>query len=397
MANEVTAFLNSEVPALLSDLQKYVEEHGGSNLAPRDSVPSMTYEGKVWAIAINGEKTKLQKRDDDGDLVPVPVVRVVVLDWAKERGRAYYEGAYDPGKPGRPRCWTEDGKKPDATVKEPCAKTCEECEFSKKGSRVTDNGKATVACSQHRMIVVLPITKNGFFEQPLRMKLAITSDYDGQSPDLEASGWYAFSNFMQLMRSRKVGHTAMLVVKMKFDPGVAYPKIIFGFDRWLTPDEQRHAVPLAFTEPVKKLLGGTFTPEGADGKLKDQTAEAETGDAEEADETEGATEDPAAKAAAEAAAKAAAEAAAKEAAKAARKAKKEAEAKAAAEAAAKAAAAAAVDDDDEGDIELPSTTAAEPPKTAEPAKETKTAVQQPKPAETKVPDNVSALLKDWDA
>lgn len=235
----------------------------GSNIADKLTVPSLSFEGKVWQISVNGDKSKLMKRNADGDEEPVSVLRVVVLDYAKRRGRAFYEGAYDPAKPGTPKCWSDDGLAPDTNVSEPQSTKCETCPMSVKGSKVSDNGKAVTACSQHRMLAVVPAHKLDF--EPLRMKIAITSDFDKQSPDLAAQNWHAFSNYLDFLKSKGVGHTGALVTKMRFDPTVAYPKLIFSPDRWLETNELAIIAPVAKSEGVAKLLAGTWTPAGADG------------------------------------------------------------------------------------------------------------------------------------
>lgn len=237
------------------------------NIAERTTVPSLSYEGKVWTISANGERTKLMKRDADGDEIPMAVMRVAVLDYAKRRGRAYYEGTYDPGKPGAPLCWSEDGVKPHPSVPEPKCGTCDGCPLAVKGSKVTDSGKAVTACSQHRMVVVAPIGK---LDMPLRMKLAITSDWDKNSPELEKEGWFAFNNYTDFLRTKGINHTATVVTKMRFDPNVAYPKVMFSPDRWLTEAEAATVKPLLKSEQVTSLLAGTYTPAGVDGKRIDE-------------------------------------------------------------------------------------------------------------------------------
>lgn len=124
--------------------------------------------------------------------------------------------------------------------------------MSIKGSKITDSGKATTACSQHRMVAVVPANNLAF--TPLRMKLAITSDYDKQSPDLEAQGWQAFSNYTASLRGKGVQHTAALVTKMRFDPGAAYPKVLFSPDRWLTEPELAQVASLVRSDSVKALV-----------------------------------------------------------------------------------------------------------------------------------------------
>jgi hypothetical protein len=190
-------------------------------------------------------------------------MRVVVLDYAKRRGRAYYEGAYDPAKPGSPLCWSDDGVKPHASVKEPKCGTCEGCPLAVKGSKITEQGKAVTACSQHRMIVVVPAGKLDF--TPMRMKLAITSDWDKNSPELEQQGWFAFNNYTDFLRTKSVPHTAAIVTKMKFDPNVPYPKVMFSPDRWLEQDELAQVRTVLKSDAVSGLLNGTWSPAGVDG------------------------------------------------------------------------------------------------------------------------------------
>jgi hypothetical protein len=248
----------SQLPSHVADFFK--EE---SNIAERNTVPSLSYEGKVWTVSINGQKTKLMKRDENGDETAVPVMRVVILDYNKKKGRTYYEGAYDPAKPGTPLCWSEDGVTPNQRAQAPQASSCATCPWSVKGSKTTEQGKQVTACSQHRMIAVVPA--NNLDAPPLRMKLALTSLWDINSPDQQAAGWYAFDNYLDLLRTKGVPHSAGLVTKMKFDPNTAYPKVLFSADRWLEDDEMVKVREMTRSQEVKNLLGGTFTPDGVNG------------------------------------------------------------------------------------------------------------------------------------
>lgn len=208
-----------------------------TNLIERNRIPTLNYAGKVWSISLpDGTRTNLTRRNEDGDSEPVQTLRVVVMDYAKHRGRAFYEGAYDPEKISLPACWSDDGDKPSAQVAEPKSTSCRTCPFSVKGSKITEAGKAVTACSQQRHVVVLPLV-GGLTMPPLRLKLAITSLFDKQSPDLEKEGWRAFENYVDFLRGNGAKHTATIVTKMKFDPSANYPKVIFSAERWLEPHE----------------------------------------------------------------------------------------------------------------------------------------------------------------
>jgi hypothetical protein len=274
MTQELTAFdPKAGVPAHVANF--FGEE--GSNIQDRATVPSLSPQGKVWTLSLDGQKTRLEKRDSDGEVVPVSVMKVVILDYAKRRGRTYYEGAYDPDKESAPICWSDDGITPDATVPDEVKSTktsfkCDTCPLAAKGSKVTDQGKAIAACSQHRMLAVVPANKLDF--TPLRLKIAMTSDWDKQSPDAEAQGWYAFSNYTDYLKAKNVQHTAAVVTKMKFDTSAAFPKIFFAAERWLDASELATVAPITKSEEVQKLLGGTYTPAGPDGVNKHETTAA---------------------------------------------------------------------------------------------------------------------------
>lgn len=271
MANALTLFdqLNAVKGGFVlpADAAGFLDEVG-SNITDRATVPSMTYAGKEWTISMNGEKTRVERRDSDGDMVPVATVKVVVLGYNPKRGRAYYEGSYDRDKIAMPICWSDDGDAPDASVPadQKQAAKCAACPLAVKGSKVSDNGKQTKACSEHRMMAVMPVTPTMDF-QPLRLKIAITSDWDKQSPDNEAKGWFGFQNYTEFLRAKGITHSALLVTKMKFD-NTEYPKIIFSPDRFLTAEEREIIKPAVLGDEVKNLIAGRFTPNGVDGTEK---------------------------------------------------------------------------------------------------------------------------------
>jgi hypothetical protein len=376
--NALTLFNEASVPAHIA--QVFATE---SNIQSRASTPQLSYKGKVWQTVINGESVKLTRKDAEGDSVPLSVMRVVVLDYAKRRGRAYYEGAYNPDDIGSPVCWSDDGVAPDPHVANPQASKCDGCPKSIKGSNVTDNGRSVAACSSHRLLAVVPTSQLYF--TPLRLKLAVTSDYDKQSPDQEAQGWFAFQQLTDFLRSRGATHTAALSIKMKFDSDAEYPKVLFAADRWLTPEEVDITVPLSKSEEIAKLISGTRTPSPtAEPKALASMPEAAVGsDDDDSDRAEAAI------AAAKAeAAKVAAKAEAAKVAKAAAKAEAEAAAKAEAAKVAARAKAAAEDDDDDV-IELPGTAV----KDVTPL--TKAAAKSTPEASADIPDTVKSLLADW--
>lgn len=205
------------------------------NIAPRTSINQLSYRGKTWRRVIKGEEIVLTRTSQDtGEQEPVPVVSVVILDHNKNRSRSFFEGNYEEGKNTAPRCYSTDGVTPDASVHEPICGTCAQCPNAVKGSKITESGKATTACSPFKRVAVIPSAQIGQHPAML-LKLAQTSIWDKDNPE-EAKGWYAWDNYLDMLRARGAKHTAMVETRIKFDL-TAYPKLLFSASRWLSPEE----------------------------------------------------------------------------------------------------------------------------------------------------------------
>lgn len=238
----VPFFQQAAVPAELADAFA-----GASNIAERNLVPSLTFRGKVWRITVAGETHDLMNGED-----PKPAVDVVVLAQLPKRSRAFYEGSFVEGESKPPRCWSTDGAVPDAEVQDPCGKTCAACPNAVKGSKVTDNGKAIAACSQFRRLVVVPANDLGF--EPLLLRIPQTSIWDKDNAENEQKGFYAWDQYIDMLRARNVNHTASVVTKLRFDKRMAYPKILFGPVRFISGEELPAVKELIDSDKVKALL-----------------------------------------------------------------------------------------------------------------------------------------------
>lgn len=208
----------------------------GENIGPRVTINQLSYRGKSFRRVVDGEEIVLTRNDPDtGDKVPVQIVSIVVLDHNKGRSRAFYEGEYEEGKNTAPKCFSGDGVKPDASVAEPCAATCASCPNSVKGSKITPQGKQTTACAPYKRVAVVPSASVGT-HVPLLLRLAQTSVWDKDNPH-EAEGWYAWDQYLDMLRARGAKHTGAVETRVKFDTEAAYPKLLFSASRWLNAEE----------------------------------------------------------------------------------------------------------------------------------------------------------------
>lgn len=251
MSKEVTLFGSGAfvIPKHIAELQSEFR-----NIDAVTTVPSLTYEGRTWSVNVNGQKTRLVKRDENGDEVAMPVMRVVVLDYNKRRGRAYFTGAFDPANTSGPACWSNDGIMPDKAVAEPQAHECANCPMAAKGSRVTEQNRPVAACGQFRLLAVAPL--NGLGGPALKLKLAVTSDYDETSPDMAKDNYFAWQQYKKWLQSRNVVATNTVVTKLRFDPKTTYPKVMFQAERFLDDDEAAKVRISMANGDIGAILGG---------------------------------------------------------------------------------------------------------------------------------------------
>lgn len=403
MATEIIPFVAGQMPA---HIKAFVETN--SNIVERQTVNSLNYGGKQFSITIGGKKTNMMRKGESGELEPISILPIVILGYNPRRGRNFYIKGYDEKKPTAPDCFSEDGVTPSTDAKLKQHATCKGCPKSIKGSKVSEDGTdAAVACGEHRMLACVPSKKMDM--TPLRLKIAITSDWDTRSPQEEAQGWYSFSKYTDFLNNIGVSHTAAVVTLVKMDPNSKYAKLFFKVQGYIGDQETLDFLAaLSKSDKVNDLLNGSFGPNSDSGKTEEGGGEP-PGATKPETKPEPPKEDPA-KAAAEAA-RLAARAQAQQAAKAA--AVKAAEAaKVAADEAAKLAKAAEAEADAgdnmilDGDVILPGD--AEPK--AEAAKPTQaatttTAPKADKPkadkpgataaATTPPSGNVADLLQDW--
>lgn len=254
MSNAITLLgEGTALPAHLAVLD------GHDNIVARDTTPALSFKGKTWRLRIGGEETVLTRMNADNESEPTPIVKVVVLNINPARSRTFYAGAYEEGKNKSPDCWSSDGTRPDKEVTSPVAATCASCPNAVKGSRITENNKESTACTALKRIAVVPIARLDM--EPLLLKIPQTSIWDKNNAENEAKGYFAWDQYVDFLRSRGLKHTAGVVTKIKFDVNVAYPKLLFTAERWLTPEELAVVAPIIESESVKKLLVGKLTEE----------------------------------------------------------------------------------------------------------------------------------------
>lgn len=213
---------NAEAGQMMSP-EDMAKIFGESNITAGEAVPAISIKGKVWTIVKDGNETPIMVKTEDGDF-PVQSLKVIVVNQTLNRTRTFFDGPYVEGENRQPDCMSFDGKYPASDVANPVSPTCDSCPNAVKGSKITENGTATTACSVGKLLAVIPSSQ--LDHQILRLKLPVTSLYDKENGE-EAQGWYAWDQYVRFLRSRQVTHTGAVETTMKFDSSAPYPKILF--------------------------------------------------------------------------------------------------------------------------------------------------------------------------
>lgn len=252
MANDVAVQNGGSlaIPQDLAALFGAVE----SNIASHEKANTLAISGKVWKVVHKGETRPITMKVDGEDM-PSPTVKVIILNQIQNRSRAFFEGGFDENANKAPTCYSADGTNPDADVRDPQFNQCQGCPKSIKGSAFTDNGEPTTACKTSKRMAVVPSNNPKF--DALRLQVPVTSLWEApeSAKAKEAQGWFAYDSYLKMLVSKGVQHTAMCETIMKFDSDTNYPKVLFKFNGFITPETAAVVAPRVNSDEVKKLLG----------------------------------------------------------------------------------------------------------------------------------------------
>jgi hypothetical protein len=241
--SNITLFNSSNVPAFarnneLSDTARALT--GGDGVMTK----RISIKGGVFRLVAGGKEiTSIEDRHLD----------VIIVRAAPKVSRIFYAGAYDADKIVRPDCWSNDGEKPDATLKAPQHATCMGCPQNEAGS---GNGNSRACRFQQRLAVVLANNPEGDVLQLTLPATSIFGKEDGDKRPLQA-----YARF--LAAQTPPVNPEQIVTRMKFDTKAESPKLFFAPTRWLTDDEYPIAVAQGDSDDAKKAV--TLTVAQADG------------------------------------------------------------------------------------------------------------------------------------
>lgn len=253
------ALFNNQLPDYLKeveldDVTKALSGGGGS---------------QIKRIALGNNKFVLKVDGTEVSKTNTDKLEVVIVNASKHISRTFYAKAWDPkADAAPPDCWSNDGEKPDPSIKSPQASACANCPQDINGSGQGN----TKACRKNRRIAVaLAADLDGdVYQMTLQSKSIF---YDMKDPgDLDHM---PFNQYAKYVGSQGYNLNS-LVTEMRFDEDSTVGKLFFRPVRFLERHEWEQAKKLGETQAAKSAV--TMTIAQADGikpKLEAPKAKAE--------------------------------------------------------------------------------------------------------------------------
>jgi len=208
--------------------------------------PVISYRGGTWRVRQGGEEQVYV--DTEGDAIQS--IRVVMIQSNERPSKTYYEGKYKEGDSSKPECWSANGVTPDADVPNPVNAACASCPMNVWGSRITEQGNKTRACQDVRRCGVT-------FEHELEAVANGQKTLD-ELPVMLLRIPPASLNPLKDYAVKVLGPKGLpvyvLVTKIGFDTAVAYPKLTFKGERFLSETEFGIVEGLRDSDMVRRIL-----------------------------------------------------------------------------------------------------------------------------------------------
>ena len=198
--------------------------------------------GGVKRISVKGGVFRLISDGKELAAIDDRHLDVVIVNAAPKVSRTFYARTFEEGSPTAPDCWSNDGDKPDASIKAPQGPSCANCPQNIAGS---GQGTSRACRFSQRLAVVLANDMEG---DVLQLTLSATSIFgkeDGDNRPLQAYARYLVA---------QGADPSYVVTRMRFDTKAATPKLFFKAMRWLTDDEHASTAKQADTEEAKRAI-----------------------------------------------------------------------------------------------------------------------------------------------
>ena len=230
---ELIPFEENSVPShLRNDKSNAGDLSGGIS----SGYPIFSIKGKRWALSQDGNRKVIMSPNDPDS--PAAYVDLVIVKTNPNLSKVYYKGGYTEGSDAKPDCYSNDGLYPAADVDSPPSKKCATCPMNIWGSKVTDNGSKTKACSDSRRMAVATA---GRPDKPMLLRIP-------------AASLKPLAAVARQIEDRGIDYRGV-IVRMMFDDSVAHPQLVFKPIGLLDEDTFDKVKACSETSIVKDIVG----------------------------------------------------------------------------------------------------------------------------------------------
>lgn len=249
MTSNVIPFgANTTVPSFFTGIEDDNDLTAHASL----SFPVISIKGKVFTVVRDGDRHPMMNPKDPES--PANYLDIVLVKSNPNKSKAYYDQAFKEGEDIKPRCFSNDGKHPDASVAQPCSQSCATCPYNAFGSRRNPDGTMGKgkACSDSVRIAVAAVNA---LDDPYLIRVPATS-------------MKALGELGRVLAQHKVPYQGV-VVRISFDPSVATPRLLFKPIGYVDEPTYRKAVEVSKSELVRAIIGEAPSITDADREAED--------------------------------------------------------------------------------------------------------------------------------
>ena len=220
------------------------------------SFPVISYRGRTWRVRKGGEEQVYLNDQQEA----IQSLDVVMLKSNPVPSKVYYGAKYTEGDQSPPACWSANGTKPDAGVQTPVNDLCVNCPNNVWGSKISESGAKTRACSDVRRVAVAFKHQLEEFEAGTRKK----ADIDVLLLRIPPATLNPLKDYVTKVLEPKGVPPYVLITKIGFDTEVAYPKLTFKGLRFLTEVEVGVGMELRDGEDTRRILNESLENQPVD-------------------------------------------------------------------------------------------------------------------------------------
>ena len=248
--SDITLFQSNNLPDYLKEVEL---DELTKSLAGNTSTKRISIRGGVFRLMVSGEEVAKNENR---------FMNIVIVNGGRDIARQFYAGKYVAGESAAPDCWSNDGKRPDASIESPQGETCEGCSQNIKGS---GNGDSRACRFQQRLAVLLADDIGGDIYQ---LTLPSTSIFGRGDVDK-----MPFQQYAKYVGSQGKNINT-IVTEMRLDYDSDTPKLTFKPVKFLTREQWEIAREKGDSPAAKAAI--TQTPATTDGANKKIAAPART-------------------------------------------------------------------------------------------------------------------------